>query len=180
MGRRRGVRPATRGLLSTAPVALSGGRLAEVIYEGDPDSRPVVHHRTVDTIGIMLRRGTITPEMEAAARDFAAAFTIAGLDTLRVPSLLRVPGAPRAPELADDQVAARQRVHQALEAVGGIGSPGGSVVWHVVGLQTSLREWALRQGWGGRPIGVHEARGILVAALGTLAAHSGHAQHFGA
>jgi hypothetical protein len=165
-------------LPSAQPVALSGGRVAEVIYEGDPDSRPVVHHRTVDTIGIMLRKGTITPEMEAAARDFAAACTSAGLDTLRVPSLLRVPGMPRAPELADNQVAARRRVHQALEAVGGIGSPGGSAVWHVVGLQTSLREWALRQGWGDRPIGVHEARGILVAALGALATHFGHAQHF--
>jgi hypothetical protein len=88
-------------------VPLSGGRVAELIYEGDPDSRPVVHHRTVDTIGIMLRRGTITPAMVAAARDFAAA-AIAGLDTLRVPSLLRVLGTPRAPELADGQVAARQ------------------------------------------------------------------------
>jgi hypothetical protein len=33
--------------------------------------------------------------------------------------------------------------------LGGLGSPAGSCVWHVVGLQRSLREWALRQGWGG-------------------------------
>jgi hypothetical protein len=38
-------------------------------------------------------------------------------------------------------------------------------VWHVVGLQRSIREWALRQGWGGRPVRVEQAQGILVAAL---------------
>jgi hypothetical protein len=30
--------------------------------------------------------------------------------------------------------------------------PAGSCVWHVVGLQRSVREWAIRQGWGGRPV----------------------------
>jgi hypothetical protein len=42
-------------------------------------------------------------------------------------------------------------------------------VWHVVGLQRSIREWALRQGWGGRPVRMEQAQGILVAALGVLA-----------
>jgi hypothetical protein len=36
------------------------------------------------------------------------------------------------------------------EAQVGISSPAGSCVWHVVGLQQSVREWAIRQGWGGR------------------------------
>jgi hypothetical protein len=47
-------------------------------------------------------------------------------------------------------------------------------MWHVVGLQRSVREWALRQGWGGRPVEQKEAKGILVAALGILAAHFGY------
>jgi hypothetical protein len=54
--------------------------------------------------------------------------------------ILRVPGATPA------AVSAR-----ALDALGGLGSPAGSYVWHVVGLQRSIREWGLRQGWGGRP-----------------------------
>jgi hypothetical protein len=58
------------------------------------------------------------------------------------------------------------RVERALHALGGLGSPAGQCVWHVVGLQRSLREWALRQGWGGRPVRVEQAQGILVAALG--------------
>jgi hypothetical protein len=59
-------------------------------------------------------------------------------------------------------------------ALDGISSPAGSCVWHVVGLQGSVREWAIRQGWGGRPVRQEQAQGILVAALGVLAAHLGY------
>ena len=86
-----------------------------------------------------------------------------------------MPGTGREPELNERQLHARRRVHEAMEALGGIGSPAGSCVWHIVGLQRSVREWAIRQGWGGRLIEQTEARGILVAALGVLAAHLGYA-----
>jgi hypothetical protein len=43
-----------------------------------------------------------------------------------------------------------------------------------VGLQRSIREWAMRQGWGGRLVRVEQAQGILIAALGTLAGHYGY------
>ena len=52
------------------------------------------------------------------------------------------------------------------EASGGISSLAGSCVWHVVGLQQSVREWAIRQGWGGQPVRQELAQGILVVALG--------------
>jgi hypothetical protein len=48
-----------------------------------------------------------------------------------------------------------------------------SSVWRVVGLQRSVREWAMRQGWGGRFVRIDQAQGILVAALGMLAGHYG-------
>ena len=54
--------------------------------------------------------------------------------------------------------------------------PGGSCVWHVVGLQRSVREWAIRQGWGGRPVDQKPAQGILIAGLGMLAAHLGYGE----
>ncbi len=44
----------------------------------------------------------------------------------------------------------------------------------VEGLQRSIREWAMRQGWGGRPVRIEQAQGILVAALGVLAAYYGY------
>jgi hypothetical protein len=43
----------------------------------------------------------------------------------------------------------------------------------VIGMQRSIREWALRQGWGGRPVRQESAQGILVAALGMLVKHYG-------
>jgi len=44
----------------------------------------------------------------------------------------------------------------------------------VVGLQWSVREWAMHQGWGGRPVRQEQAQGLLVAALGVLAWHLGY------
>jgi len=88
--------------------------------------------------------------------------------------MLRVPGTGRGPDLSERQLDARLRVHEALQALGGISSPAGSCVWHVIGLQRSVREWAIRQGWGGRPVRQEQAQGILIAALGMLAAHFGY------
>jgi hypothetical protein len=152
------------------------GREFEEVREKDPDGHIVYHHRTVDTLGKMLRAGTITPEMHDAAKDFQAAFIVANLDPLRALPILRVPGTGRDLELNDRQLHARQRVQKALEALGGLSSPAGSCVWHVVGLQRSVREWAIRQGWGGRPVRQEQAQGILVAALGMLAAHFGYGE----
>jgi hypothetical protein len=85
-----------------------------------------------------------------------------------------VPGTGREPALNERQLHARRRVHRALQALGGISSPAGSCMWHVVGLQRSVREWAMRQGWGGRPVRQKQAQGILIAALEMLVAHAGY------
>ena len=162
--------PAIAGL----PVIRRPDDLLEPMCEADPDGRPVVHHRTVDSIGLMLRAGTISAGMCDAARDFQARFTIAHFDAVRCMSLIRLPGGGGAADLTDAQLDARRRVGAALDALGGLGSPAGSCVWHVVGLQRSVSEWARRQGWGGRPIRVEQAQGILIAALGVLAKYYGY------
>jgi hypothetical protein len=73
------------------------GRELEEVREKDPDGRIVYHHRTVDTLGKMLRAGTILQEMHDAAQDFQAAFIIAQLDPLRALPILGcpAPGASR-------------------------------------------------------------------------------------
>ena len=73
------------------------GRQLEEVREKDPDGRIVYHHRTVDTLGKMLKAGTITQEMHDAAKDFQAAFIVANLDPLRALPILRVPGTGREP-----------------------------------------------------------------------------------
>jgi hypothetical protein len=152
------------------------GRQLQEVREKDPDGRIVVHHRTVDTLGKMLRAGTIDEAMHDAAKDFQADFIVASLDPLRALPILRVPGTGCEPDLSERQLHAKRRVDKSLEALGGLSSPAGSCVWHVVGLQRSVREWAMRQGWGGRPVRQEQAQGILVAALGILAADYGYSK----
>lgn len=141
----------------------------------DEAGRPARPYRGLDTLALMRRRGTISPAMHQAAEDFRALFHRASLDPLRAPDLARVPSGHRADAapLALRHAEARGRVWAALKALGGIASPAGSCVWHVVGCEATVKEWAQGQGWGGRPVSPETAAGILVGALGTLQAHFG-------
>ena len=147
--------------------------LLEEVRETDPEGKIVLHHRVVDTLGRMLRAGTITEPMAEAGRKFERQFIMAQLDPLRAPDVRRVPGNGSEPDPGDTGLAAREQVHHALRALGGHDGAMGSVVWHVLGAGCSLREWTLRRAWGGRQVRQEEARGILIAALDLLAAHYG-------
>lgn len=69
---------------------------------------------------------------------------------------------------------ARTQVRAALDAVGPVG---GSILWGVLGNAMTLKDYALRQRWGSsRAMDVRHARGVLVAALGTLAHHYGYSK----
>jgi hypothetical protein len=148
------------------------GRQLEEIRDADPDGRPVLHYQAVDPLARMLRAGTISDAMYNAARDFQAAFVIAQLEPLRALSMLRIQRTGRPSELNTFQLDARQRIQEALDALGGLSSPAASCMWHVVGCERSLRNWGLRQRWSGRPLPQGHAQGILVAALGILAART--------
>ena len=147
----------------------------------DESGRPARPYRAVDTLATMERRGSITAGMRQAGEDFRARFATAQLDPLRAPdwSRLRVGISSRfragdGPGLRIES--ARDAVWRAILAVGGIGSPAGSCLWHVVGWERSLKEWAIEQGWSGRRVSQEAASGILIAALGALEAHFGMAR----
>lgn len=165
--------PAPKPLHEPSAWRLQHGGFGPPVREADPDTGlTVVHRRAIDTLAAMEANGTITPEMRTAGETFRAHFRAAALDPLRAAPLLRVPAAT-GETLTERAAAARQRVARAMDALGGADSPAGSCVWHVVGCELSMREWAARQGWGGRPVGHTQAQGILVAALGMLAKHYG-------
>ncbi len=145
--------------------------------EGHP-SRP---YRAVDTLAIMQRRGSITAGMRQAGEDFRARFALAQLDPLRALDLSQMRLGARSVRPDGDGPglrieAARGQVWRTIQAVGGIASPAGSCLWHVLGWERSLKEWALEQGWSGRRVSQESASGILVAALGALEAHFGVAR----
>ena len=152
---------------------LQHGDFSGPIREADPETgSPVQHRRAVDTLGQMLINGTITAQMHEAGCIFRTLFRSAAIDSMSTSQLIRMP-VGTAGEISNRQADARRRVAEATDALGGYDSPAGSCVWFVVGLEMSVREWAMRQGWSGRPVHGPVAQGILVAALGTLARHLG-------
>jgi hypothetical protein len=150
---------------------LQHGDVSAPVRDADPETgRPVEHRRAVDTLGMMLANGTITSQMHEAGQIFRTLFRCAALDGMRTTQLLRVAGGSSDP-LTERQSSARAKIGAALDTLGGHDSAAGSCIWHVVGLEMSVREWAMRQGWGGRAVSPPHAQGMLVAALCVLAAH---------
>jgi hypothetical protein len=77
-------------------------------------------------------------------------------------------GQPSADSITEHAAFARRRVHQALDAVSGIGSPSGKILWEVVGLETPLTQAAKNMGRDRR-----EVIGMLISTLFVLARHYG-------
>src|SRR6266849_5809904 len=148
----------------------------------DECGRPSRPYRAVDTLAAMERRGSITGGMRQAGEDFRARFAVAQLDPLRAPDLSR-PRERGASRFKVDEPGmriegAREAVWRAIQAVGGPASPAGSCLWHVVGWEQSLKEWALGQGWSGRRVSQETASGILIAALGALESYFAHSHDY--
>jgi hypothetical protein len=169
--------PDQQAVLSPTPERRRQGvveRLERAI--ADDEGRPARPYRTIDTLALMERRGSITAGMRLAGEEFRAHFRRAALDPLRAFDWRR-PRSASAGRRSDDAgwpiEAARRSVWRAIQAVGGVGSPAGSCLWHVVGWERSLKEWAREQGWNGRRVSEEAASGIMVAALGVLTAHFG-------
>jgi hypothetical protein len=142
-------------------------------YDTDPDTGAVVtHHRAFDTLGMMLANGTITQEMFDAGSLFRMLFRSTSLGTMGTSALLRLPGKTTR-GMSDHHIHAGIKVADAINVLGGHDSAAGSCAWHVLGCENSVREWAMRQGWGGRLVPPTQAQGMLVATLCVLAAHFG-------
>ena len=172
-GKRKTKRAEREDLSKPSKWRLQHGGFSEPVRDADPDTGvPVAHRRAVDTLGMMLANGTITPEMHEAGSIFRTLFRSAALDGIATSQLIRLTGAT-AGEMSGRQIDARRRVANAIDALGGHDSPAGSCAWFVVGLEMSVREWATRRGWSGKPVPQPIAGGMLVAALGILAMHFG-------
>lgn len=129
-------------------------------------------HRVVDTLGIMLRAGTITQDEHDAGRRFGELFTRAMLaihSASRLTPHIRGHGDQAA--IAHGIERARRHLHEALTAIGGPASLAGDCIWHVVGLQCSIREWAIRRRSCGDAMTPRAASATLVHALRGICAH---------
>ena len=173
--KRKGKRP-TQGredLSKPSKWRLQHGNFSAAGFDADPETGAVVvHRRAVDTLGMMLANGTITQAMFDAGTMFRMLFRSARLGALGASSLARMPGKTTR-GMSSDHMHAGIKIAEAIDALGGYDGAAGCCAWHVLGCESSVREWAMRQGWGGRPIPPPQAQGVLVATLGVLAAHFG-------
>jgi hypothetical protein len=159
-----------------SPERLRQGLIEQGPVIADEAGRPSRPYRVVDTLAIMERRGSITASMRQAGEDFRRRFAVAQLDPLRALDIARLTLGDKPASRGDHAPGlrvetARTAVWRAVGAVGGIASPAGSCLWHVVGWERSLKEWSQEQGWAGRRVSQEAAAGILIAALGALEAH---------
>lgn len=174
-GKRKAKRttPPREDLSKPSKWRLQHGGFDEAVRSTDPDTgTPILHRRAVDSLGVLLANGSITPQMHEAGEIFRAVFQRAALDRVRTMPMIRIPGG-KADLLSESQAVARERVARAMTHLGGFGSPSGSIAWYVLGLEHSVRDWALRQGWNGRAVTPAIAHGILLGTLGILSAHFG-------
>jgi hypothetical protein len=162
------------GIVTPPPERLRHGPVERITATvKDTNGRVGAGWRALDTLEIMLRRGSLTKEMCRAGNRFHQAFVLAGLEPLTAADPTRLPvlvnnGARRVPRGND---LAHRQVMLALRALGGTETTLGSCAWHVLGREMSLREWSIHRGWNHRP--VNFAAGVLVSTLDLLRIHYG-------
>ena len=147
------------------------------VTEPDPNGVEVTHHRTVDTLGLMLNSGAITTAMHDAARDFQASFTIACFDNMPQINLNSFVQSTSSANAARDLTGLADRCARTRRACTRCARRprlAGRIVRLACRRHAVVHaRMGLRQGWGGRPVRQESAQGILVAALGVLAKHYG-------
>jgi hypothetical protein len=130
--------------------------------------------RSVDLLGALARRGTITAPMARAGRRFASAFHMAWFDTIQTMDMAGanggVPGG-RGAEMSEARVCARIEVAAAMDVLGGYGAPTGRAAWFVIGCGDTIETWARRERFGhGRCLNPTAACGIVIGTLAVIEA----------
>lgn len=143
-------------------------RAAETVQ--DTDGRIGFPFLAEGTLGLLQRKGEISEVQLQAGSEFSRWFYLAALDPLRAGDLAqRLEGKGTYSVAITEH--ARRRINAALDALGGLGSPCGSVSWHCLGMQLTIAQWAKREGWSGRPVRHESAKLVLAGALSVLVAH---------
>lgn len=98
----------------------------------------------LDILASMHARGAITQDQRIAGQRFHDWFRLAQLDPLRSADVgrIKVDGGSSAHEISAAGERGRREIAKAIRWVGGQSSSQGKCLWHVIGLEESVREWA--------------------------------------
>jgi len=119
----------------------------------------------------ILARGEITAHEHTAGCRFHELAVQAQIPPLRAADVMRPPGRATRNYLGSD--AAQRQISAALDALGGLSAPMGSLAWDVLGCDDSLSDWSRRQRWTGKGRQTAAAKGVLLSCLPILALHFG-------
>ena len=141
----------------------------------DPDDQKIdrLVWRASSHLQRMLNKGTIKASEALAGEVFYQDFHRAGWHALRAASMEWSPRGERGDNPGVQ--AARLELYKAFDVMGGLGAPCSQVLIHVIGMEMSIRAWALREGGGvgGWRLDPQTARGLLIGALSVMVAHYG-------
>ena len=126
-----------------------------------------------DAVAILERAGKLDQSAADAARKFGEDFATAALSGYQTVDLAQpIGGGGQGTGGPTEAVyGARERVWRALQSLGGIGAPGASICWDVLGMGLSIKEHSERTIFGSRSLDPRTATGILVGAAHTLSVH---------
>jgi hypothetical protein len=157
-------------LISPTPERMRRGSVAllERQIERRDETEFGIPHIAIDLLVRMEGNNRINRDERVAGERFRDWFRLAQLDSLKAADMARpyVDGGGAIPELEPHNERARNEITRAIRWVGGIGSSAGSCLWHVIGLDESLRKWAILQS---RSLDHKGAAVILAIALERLA-----------
>ncbi|MBF0131044.1 MAG: hypothetical protein HQL75_00445 [Magnetococcales bacterium] len=143
------------------PAPGPGGREYKLTVEAT-DGQIKQKRRIQDVLEILYRKGKINHAQYNAGRQFQDHFTIAMLDQISAVDLNRAPtGHERNWDLVE---MAQKHVSRTMDYLGGVDSPAGHAVWHILGLGDQLEKYTNSR----NVIDYHFTFGVLSAALGML------------
>ena len=134
----------------------------------DGSGRVVKAPTVAQTQDILSRSRLITGPELATAREFQALFQQCCFGDIRAANLERVGGGsrPMVIDLVEDR---RDMINRLFRLMGGMYSPMGSILFHVVGMEASIVAWCARQASDGkRQWSPDKATGLLAAAISHL------------
>jgi hypothetical protein len=119
----------------------------------------------------LLAKGEISVTEHTAGCQFHELAVKAQIPPLRAADIMRPRGNATRNYLGSDT--AQRQISAALNALGGLSAPMGSLAWDVLGCDDSLSDWSRRQRWTGKGRQTAAAKGVLLSALPVLAQHFG-------
>jgi hypothetical protein len=139
----------------------------------DPESgRDILAWRAPDRIEAMLKRGALSQRQRDMALRFHRAFIAGGLHPGRAYDLLRVRTAISGTgPAADATLDAKDEVFGIYDHLGGRGSLGARLLYHVIGMDRSIEDCVRIERGGGERTNKHKALGVLTTALDGVAGY---------